>query len=107
MVRKMIPAVAPGSTPEDVVTAPFDYNKLDEPTSPVRLRLSSTVVRVRHDGDPRTAKQVGIDYVQSGCAHRVRAKRCVLACYNSVIPSLCPELPANQREALSTKQLEN
>jgi spermidine dehydrogenase len=103
MVRKMIPAVAPGSTPEDVVTATFDYNKLDEPTAPVRLRLSSTVVRVRHDGDPRTAKQVGIDYVQSGRAHRVRAKRCVLACYNSVIPSLCPELPAKQREALAVQ----
>jgi len=101
LVRKMIPAVAPGSTAEDIVMATLDYSKLDEVASRVRLRLNSTVIRVRHDGDPRTAKQVGIDYVQGGRAHRVRAKRCVLACYNSVIPALCPELPESQREALA------
>jgi len=101
LVRKMIPAVAPGTTAEDVVVATFDYSKLDEASSPVRLRLNSTVIRVQHDGDPQTAKQVGIDYVQGGHACRVRAKRCVLACYNSVIPALCPELPESQREALA------
>ena len=101
LVRKMIPAVAPGSTQDDVVMAKFDYSKLDEASSPVRLRLNSTAINVRHDGDPQTAKQVGIDYVRAGRAYRVRAKRCVLACYNSVIPALCPELPAGQREALA------
>jgi len=100
LVRKMIPAVAPGSTQEDVLLAKFDYSKLDEASSPVRLRLNSTALHVRHDGDPQTAKQVGIDYVQGGRAYRVRARHCVLACYNSVIPALCPELPAGQREAL-------
>jgi len=101
LVRKMIPAVAPGSTQDDVILAKFDYSKLDEASSPVRLRLNSTAIHVRHDGDPQTAKQVGIDYVQGGRAYRVRAKRCVLACYNSIIPALCPELPAGQREALA------
>lgn len=101
LVRRMIPAVAPGSTPDDILMAKFDYSKLDEPTSRIRLRLNSTAIRVQHDGDPRTAKQVGIDYVQSGRAYRVRAKHCVLACYNSIIPALCPELPQSQREALA------
>ena len=101
MVRRMIPGVAPGSTPEDILMARFDYSKLDVATSPVRLRLNSTVVRIRHDGDPRTAKQLGVEYVQGGRAWRVRARHCVLACYNSVIPSLCPELPKSQREALA------
>jgi spermidine dehydrogenase len=31
----------------------------------------------------------------------VRGKRCILACYNSLIPALLPELPAKQREALA------
>jgi spermidine dehydrogenase len=101
LVRKMIPAVAPEASIENIVKATFDYSKLDEATSPVRLRLNSTVVRARHDGDPRSAKQVAIDYVQGGRACRVRARNCVLACYNSVIPSLCPEMPARQREALA------
>jgi len=101
LVQKMIPAVAPESTSENIVVARFDYSKLDQASSPVRLRLNSTVTHVRHDGDPRHAKQVGIDYVLDGRAYRVRAKHCVLACYNSVIPALCPEMPRKQREALA------
>ena len=73
LVRGMIPAVAPGTTMEDVVTARFDYSKLDEAKSPVRLRLNSTAVRVEHDGDPKTAKRVRITYVRGGRAYRVQA----------------------------------
>ena len=101
LVRKMIPRAAAGSTFDDVLGTRFDYSKLDVPGSPVRLRLNSTVVRVQHDGKPDTAKRVNIDYVLDGLAHRVQAKHCVLACYNSIIPSLCPELPESQRQALS------
>jgi spermidine dehydrogenase len=101
LVRGMIPAVAPGKTMEDVVTARFDYSKLDAAKSPVRLRLNSTAVRVEHDGDPKTAKRVRISYVRGGRAYRVQARSCVLACYNMMIPHLCPELPAPQREALA------
>jgi len=101
LVRSMIPAVAPGSTMEDVITARFDYSKLDLAKSTVRLRLSSTVTHVAHDGDPKSAKKVQVSYVQGGQAYRVQARRCVLACYNAMIPAICPELPAAQREALT------
>jgi spermidine dehydrogenase len=101
LVRQMIPAVAPGKTMEDVVMARFDYSKLDEASSSVRLRLESTVVGVRHDGDPKSAKRVQISYVRGGRPLRVQAKSCVLACYNAIIPYLCPELPKPQREALA------
>lgn len=101
MVRKMIPGVAPETTPEDVFKANFDYSELDVASSPVRLRLNSTVVHVENDGDPKTAKQASVDYVRGGQAYRVHARHCVLACYNSIIPSLCPDLPESQREALS------
>jgi len=101
LVRSMIPAVAPGSTMEDVVAARFDYAQLDQPDAPVRIRLDSTVVGVRHLGDPRTAQEVEISFVRDGRAQRVRAGRTVLACYNSVIPYLCEELPATQKLALS------
>jgi spermidine dehydrogenase len=56
---------------------------------------------VEHDGDPKTAKRVRISYVRGGHAYRVQARSCVLACYNMMIPHLCPELPAPQREALA------
>jgi spermidine dehydrogenase len=101
MVRGMIPAVAPGKTMEDVVKTRFDYSKLDEAKSPVRLRLNSTAVRVEHDGDPKSAKRVRVSYVRGGHAYRVQARSCVLACYNMMIPHLCPELPGLQRESLA------
>jgi spermidine dehydrogenase len=101
LVRKMIPDVAPGNTMEDIVTARFDYSKLDLADNAVRLRLNSTVTRVKHEGTPTSADTVRITYVRDGQAHQVRARGCVLACYNAIIPYLCPELPEPQREALA------
>ncbi len=100
LVREMMPDVAAGSTMEDVVTARFDYSKLDVASAQVRLRLNSTVVHVEHDGKPASASRVGITYVRDGRAQRVWGRGCVLACYNGIIPYLCPELPESQREAL-------
>ena len=102
LVRRMIPDAAPGSTMQDIVLAEFDYGKLDAPGAPVRLRLNSTAVNVRHDGSPESAKRVLVDYVRGGRHGRVRAKHCLLACYNAIIPFLCPDLPARQQQALSS-----
>ena len=102
LVRSIIPDVAPGSTAEDLVLAPFDYSKLDRGDSNVRIRLQSTVVHVEHDGDPRSSSCVGVTYVRAGQSSRVWARNCILACYNQMIPDLCPDLPDPQREALKT-----
>jgi len=100
LVRKMIPAAAPGKDAEDIVTAKFDYGQLDKPDASVRIRLSSIVVAVRHAGEPAQAKQVDITYVRDGQLTSVHAKNVVLACWNMMIPYLCPDLPAKQKEAL-------
>ena len=101
LVRRLIPQVASGSTMDDIVLAPFDYSRLDEPSSQVRLRLNSTVVRVRHEGSPGSSKSVRVGYVRHGEMNEISARNCVLACYNAMIPALCPELPQQQKEALA------
>jgi len=101
IVRSLIPVVAPGKGMEDIVAARFDYDRLDKAESPARIRLESTVVDVRHLGNPQTAEEVAITYVKDGRAQRVRAGRTVLACYNMAIPYLCIELPEEQKQALS------
>jgi spermidine dehydrogenase len=98
LVRSLIPAVAGGQGMDDVVTAAFDYSRLDQSESPVRLRLDSTVVRVSENEGT-----VGVSYVHNGKTVRVQGRSCVLACYHSMIPYLCPQLPEAQREALASQ----
>lgn len=100
MVRSLIPDVAPGNTMEDIVMAPFDYGKLDQSSSDVRLRLNSSVINTTNDAD---GKGVIISYVSDEKAYRVRSKKCVLACNNAMIPYICSELPDEQKEALSNQ----
>ncbi len=106
LVRSLIPEAIPGHTVEDVVLAQADYGRLDRAPSPVRIRLNSTAVQVRHDGvrrdgDPASASGVEVTYTRNRQMFRVRGCQCVLACYNSMVPYVCPELPAKQKEALA------
>jgi spermidine dehydrogenase len=100
LVRNLIPESLSGTSAEDVVTAKLDYRRLDHPQAPVHIRLNATAVRVRHVGDPASANNVEVVYARGGVLSSVRARACVLACYNMIIPYLCPELPERQREAL-------
>jgi spermidine dehydrogenase len=100
LVRNLIPSSLPGTSAEDIVTAWLDYAQLDRAHAPVRIRLNATAVQVRHSGDPASADNVEIVYARDGALSSVRARACVLACYNMVIPYLCPELSERQKEAL-------
>jgi len=98
LVRSLIPGSIPGSTMEDIVTARADYGKLDQTASPVRIRLNSTVVQARNANAGPGAE---VAYMRGGKLLSVRGRAAVLACYNGMIPYLCPELPEKQRDALS------
>jgi spermidine dehydrogenase len=100
LVRDLIPHAVPGNGVDDVVTARVNYAQLDRGTSPVRLRLNSIAIRARHLGDPQSARHVEVTYLRGGRAFTARARGTVMACYNMMIPYLCPELPATQKDAL-------
>jgi spermidine dehydrogenase len=100
LVRDLLPRAVPGNSVDDVVTARVNYAQLDRSTSRVRLRLNSIAIRARHLGDPKAAGQVEVTYLRGGQAFTARARSTVLACYNMMIPYLCPELPAAQKDAL-------
>ena len=100
LVRSLVPRTVPGHTMDDVIPARLDYARLDEEHQPVRIRLNSTAVRVRQDGAGKTGK-VLVDYERRGKVRQVQSRHCVLACYNMMIPYLCPDLPDKQKEALA------
>ena len=98
IVRQLLPATAPGKTMEDLVTTRLDYSLLDQESSNFRIRLNSTGSDVRHTPDQ---KAVDVTYIQGGEPYRVRGKHVVLACYNSLIPHICPEVPEKQVAAIN------
>jgi spermidine dehydrogenase len=105
LVRDLLPqavhgASGPADAAADIVTARVDYAELDTAAAPLRLRLNSTAVRVRHLGDPRASAEVEVTDLRAGRAYSARARGVVLACYNMMIPYLCPELPPQQQKAL-------
>ncbi len=101
LVRSLIPDAVPGSSMEDVVTARANYAALDRAANAVRIRLNSTVVNVKHLGAKDAAKEVEVSYMRGGKLTTVKGNHCVLACFNVMIPYICPELPDSQKEALS------
>ncbi len=101
LVRSLIPEAVPGGTAEDVVTARIDYSRLDRPDSAIRVRLGSLALSAGSNGSVAPQKAVEIVYSRIGQLYTVRAKHCVLACWNMMIPYLCPQLPQKQKEALS------
>jgi spermidine dehydrogenase len=101
LIRWLIPDAVPGKTMEDVGAAHVDYAALDRAGQTARVRLNSTVVHVRHDGDSAKAREAITSYVRGGKTYRVRSRAVVMACWNMFIPYLVPELPASQKEALA------
>ncbi|MEZ5759078.1 MAG: FAD/NAD(P)-binding protein [Emcibacteraceae bacterium] len=98
LVRKLIPEAMPGTTMEDVVTTKADYSKLDRNDQNVNIRLNSTVV---HAVNTEDGKAVEVTYVRDEVPHKVRGKKCIMACYNMAIPFICPEMSEKQKENLA------
>lgn len=96
LVRDLIPDAMPGTTVEDSVAARMSYAKLDSNRNSVHIRLSSTAAHAVNMKDG----SVKVTYLRDGNAYSVRSKHSVLACWNMMIPFICPELPEEQKSAL-------
>ena len=98
IVRELIPSAISGTTMEDLVKARVDYAGLDLDSLMVRIRLNSTVVKVEHTPNE---KAVDVTYIKDGHPYRVRGAHVIMACYNNIIPNICPEVPDAQKEAIA------
>jgi len=106
LVRALIPATFPdmpaGADAHGIVAKRLDYSQLDQPGSPVRLRLNSTVIHAaNHAAEQAGSPFVELSYVNDGEIKQVQADQTVLACYNNIIQYLVPELPEAQKAALA------
>jgi len=97
LVARLVPDfMAKGTDVLGSILAPVDYTALDQAPNAVRLRLSSTVLRVEN----RPQAGADIVYARDGQVRKVAARHVVMACWNMIIPYLVPGLPERQKEAL-------
>ena len=66
-IRKMLARMIPGAIGGDgsldsVANGAVNFANLDRSGAPVRVRLQSTVIRIRHDGKPSEAGSVIVTY---------------------------------------------
>ena len=100
MVKTLIPdAFAGPRTVEAVWRNRVHFEALDRARQPTRIRLSATVVRVEHAGDPASAPHVVITYVKGKRLFRVRARSVVMAGGNWTSKHIVRDLPVSHREA--------
>ena len=100
IVKTLIPDSIPGaSTLEAVCRHNINFQALDRPGQAARIRLSSTTVWVKHEGDPLKSNFVTIAYTRGGKVYRVKARSAVLAggCWTS--KRIVRDMPAAYRQA--------
>jgi spermidine dehydrogenase len=100
MAKALIPNCIDGpATVEGVSRNPVKLAALDMPGSAARMRLSATVISVRHDGDPAKADSLSVAYAKDGKVFRVKARSAVVAGGSWTAKHIITDLPEAQRQA--------
>jgi spermidine dehydrogenase len=100
MVKSLIPAAIDGpDSVEGVTSKSVNPSALDTPQSRARIRLSSTVIAVQHDGEPSKANSVSIAYLKDGKIYRVKGRSAVLAGGSWTTKHIVKDLPETHRKA--------
>ena len=101
IVHRLIPGVfGDASTISEIISNPLDWQTLDRPDQPARMRLSSLVVNVKHDGPADSAKQTFVTYLKDGEMRRVTADRVVMGGQQHVNKRVVADLPPEYLEAM-------
>ncbi len=80
VVKTLIPeAIAGANSLEDICRKNVNFAVLDRAEAPVRIRLDSTAVWVKHDAEPSKSQYVTIVYTRADKTYRVRARSVVMA----------------------------
>ncbi|MBS0420713.1 MAG: NAD(P)-binding protein [Proteobacteria bacterium] len=75
------------------------FDRLDTPDRAARIRLSSTVVSVKHDGNPKSADSVSVIYFRAGQLQRVSARSVVVAGGSWTAKHIVKDLPPEHAAA--------
>jgi spermidine dehydrogenase len=102
IVKTLIPESIAGSPAiEDVCRNGVNFAALDRAGAAASIRLDSTAVWVKHDGDPEKSQSVTIVYTRGGKTYRVKARSVVMAGGSWTTRHIVRDLPTDRKEAYS------
>jgi spermidine dehydrogenase len=100
MLKALIPQSINGALSVEAVSrGTVKFDALDSAGAPARIRLSSTTISVRHDGDPAKAETLSVAYVRDGKVFRAKARSAVMAGGSWTTKHIVKDLPEQQRKA--------
>ena len=99
-LKRLIPEAIYGENNfEDIITGGIDFAALDRDGQALRIRQSSTVLSVEHEGDPVNAEAVNLVYTHSGEYRGARAKAVVMATGGWINRHVVRDLPDDHHTA--------
>jgi spermidine dehydrogenase len=100
ITKTLIPDSIGGSPSlDDVCRNSVNFAALDRAGAASRIRLDSTAVWVKHDGDPDRSQSVTVAYTRAGKAYRVQARSVVMAGGSWTTRHIVRDLPQDRRDA--------
>jgi spermidine dehydrogenase len=100
VLKQLVPdAITGGTSMMEICRGRVRFDALDRTHQQTRLRLNATVVSVKHEGEPNSARAVEILYSKGGKLYRTRAKTVVMAGGSWTTKHVVRDLPAVCREA--------
>lgn len=100
IVKTLIPdAIGGKRSLEDICRNSINFAALDRGGTAARIRLDSTVVWVKHEGDPAKSQFVTIFYTRGGKVYQVRARSVVMAGGSWTTKHIVRDLPDDRKEA--------
>lgn len=101
LVHRIIPDVfGDAESLTEIISNPVNFAALDGAEQPVKMRLSSLVVNVHHEGPAESAEKVQITYLNDEKMHRVTADRVVMAGQQHLNKRVVTDLPESYRAAM-------
>ncbi|RME69094.1 MAG: FAD-dependent oxidoreductase [Alphaproteobacteria bacterium] len=94
-------AFSGGNTIADIHFGRVNWDALDKPGASARMRLSSTVISVAHDGPAESARSVSVIYLKDGEVYRTRAKAAVCAGQQHINRHICRDAPDTHKAAMA------
>jgi len=100
IVKTLIPESIHGEhSLEDVCRNNINFDAIDRVGAAARIRLDSTAVWVKHDGEPEKSEFVTILYTRGGKVYRIHARSVVMAGGSWTTKHIVRDLPDDRKQA--------